>query len=77
MINGSKMFTTGAHNCQYVYLITNTDPDAPKHKSLTMFLSRSTRRGSRSKESAPSTATARTSSTTAMSVSTTSIASAR
>ncbi|KUH82874.1 MULTISPECIES: acyl-CoA dehydrogenase family protein [unclassified Mycobacterium] len=38
VINGSKMFTTGAHNCQYVFLITNTDPDAPKHKSLTMFL---------------------------------------
>jgi len=32
------MFTTGAHNCQYVFLITNTAPDAPKHKSLTMFL---------------------------------------
>ena len=38
IINGAKMFTTGAHNCQYVFLITNTDPDAPKHKSLTMFL---------------------------------------
>jgi alkylation response protein AidB-like acyl-CoA dehydrogenase len=38
VINGSKMFTTGAHVCQYVFLITNTDPDAPKHKSLTMFL---------------------------------------
>jgi alkylation response protein AidB-like acyl-CoA dehydrogenase len=38
VINGSKMFTTGAHNCQYVFLITNTDPDARKHKSLTMFL---------------------------------------
>jgi 3-oxocholest-4-en-26-oyl-CoA dehydrogenase alpha subunit len=38
VINGSKMFTTGAHNCQYVFLITNTDPDAPKHESLTMFL---------------------------------------
>ena len=38
MINGSKMFTTGAHNCQYVFLITNTDPQAPKHKSLSMFL---------------------------------------
>ena len=32
------MFTTGAHNCQYVFLITNTAPDARKHKSLTMFL---------------------------------------
>ncbi|HZC53275.1 MAG TPA: acyl-CoA dehydrogenase family protein [Mycobacterium sp.] len=38
VINGSKMFTTGAHNCQYVFLITNSAPDAPKHKSLTMFL---------------------------------------
>ncbi|WP_197373928.1 acyl-CoA dehydrogenase family protein [Mycolicibacterium baixiangningiae] len=38
IINGSKMFTTGAHNCQYVFLITNTDPAAPKHQSLTMFL---------------------------------------
>jgi 3-oxocholest-4-en-26-oyl-CoA dehydrogenase alpha subunit len=38
IINGSKMFTTGAHKCQYVFLITNTDPEAQKHKSLTMFL---------------------------------------
>ena len=33
IINGSKMFTTGAHNCQYVFLITNTDPDAPKPRA--------------------------------------------
>jgi alkylation response protein AidB-like acyl-CoA dehydrogenase len=38
IINGAKMFTTGAHNCQYVFLITSTDPQASKHKSLTMFL---------------------------------------
>ncbi|MDG4667902.1 acyl-CoA dehydrogenase family protein [Mycobacterium sp. 236(2023)] len=38
VINGSKMFTTGAHNCQYTFLITNTDPSARKHQSLTMFL---------------------------------------
>jgi alkylation response protein AidB-like acyl-CoA dehydrogenase len=38
VINGSKMFTSNAQNAQYVYLITNTDPDAPKHQSLTMFL---------------------------------------
>jgi 3-oxocholest-4-en-26-oyl-CoA dehydrogenase alpha subunit len=38
IINGAKMFTSNAHNAQYVYLITNTDPDAPKHQSLTMFL---------------------------------------
>jgi 3-oxocholest-4-en-26-oyl-CoA dehydrogenase alpha subunit len=38
IINGAKMFTSNAHNAHYVYLITNTDPDAPKHQSLTMFL---------------------------------------
>jgi alkylation response protein AidB-like acyl-CoA dehydrogenase len=38
IINGSKMFTSNAHHAQYVFLITNTDPDAPKHESLTMFL---------------------------------------
>ncbi len=38
IINGSKMFTSNAQNASYVYLITNTAPDAPKHKSLTMFL---------------------------------------
>jgi alkylation response protein AidB-like acyl-CoA dehydrogenase len=32
------MFTSNAHNAQYVFLLTNTDPDAPKHKNLTMFL---------------------------------------
>src|SRR4051794_38395648 len=32
VINGSKMFTSNAQNASYVYLITNTDPDAPKHK---------------------------------------------
>ena len=38
VINGSKMFTSNAQNASYVYLITNTDSDAPKHQSLTMFL---------------------------------------
>jgi alkylation response protein AidB-like acyl-CoA dehydrogenase len=38
IINGSKMFTSNAHNAQYVFLLTNTDPKAPKHQSLTMFL---------------------------------------
>lgn len=38
VINGSKIFTTGAQNCQYVFLITRTDPALPKHKGLTMFL---------------------------------------
>jgi len=38
IINGSKMFTSNAQNAAYVFLITNTDPSAPKHQSLTMFL---------------------------------------
>jgi alkylation response protein AidB-like acyl-CoA dehydrogenase len=38
IINGAKMFTSNAHHAQYVFLITNTDPDAAKHHSLTMFL---------------------------------------
>jgi 3-oxocholest-4-en-26-oyl-CoA dehydrogenase alpha subunit len=38
IINGSKMFTSNAQNASYVFLVTNTDPEAPKHQSLTMFL---------------------------------------
>jgi alkylation response protein AidB-like acyl-CoA dehydrogenase len=38
VINGSKMFTSNAQNAAFVFLITNTDPSAPKHQSLTMFL---------------------------------------
>jgi alkylation response protein AidB-like acyl-CoA dehydrogenase len=38
VINGSKMFTSNAHNAKYVFLLTNSNPDAPKHKNLTMFL---------------------------------------
>ncbi|BBX17407.1 acyl-CoA dehydrogenase [Mycolicibacterium duvalii] len=38
IINGAKMFTSNAHNAHFVFLITNTDPQAHKHQSLTMFL---------------------------------------
>jgi len=38
VVNGQKIFTTGAQNCQYTFLITRTDPELPKHKGLTMFL---------------------------------------
>lgn len=38
VINGAKMFTTGAHNCQYSMLVTRTDPEAPKHRGITVFL---------------------------------------
>src|SRR6516162_1361464 len=38
IINGAKMFTSNAQNAKYVFLLTNTDPQGPKHKNLTMFL---------------------------------------
>ena len=38
LINGQKMFTSGAELASYVMLIARTDPDAPKHKGLTLFL---------------------------------------
>lgn len=38
IVNGQKMFTTMAHEAEYVFLLTRTNPDVPKHKGLTMFL---------------------------------------
>jgi alkylation response protein AidB-like acyl-CoA dehydrogenase len=38
IINGQKMFTSGADLASYVFLVTRTDPDAPKHRGITMFL---------------------------------------
>jgi len=38
IINGQKMFTSGANLASYVFLIARTDPDLPKHRGLTMFL---------------------------------------
>src|SRR5262245_4716003 len=38
VIDGQKMFTSGANLAQYVFLLTRTDASAAKHKGLTMFL---------------------------------------
>jgi len=38
VINGQKMWTTMAHEADWVILLTRTEPDVPKHKGLTMFL---------------------------------------
>ena len=38
LINGSKMWTSGANIAQYVLMLTRTNPDVPKHKGLTMFV---------------------------------------
>jgi alkylation response protein AidB-like acyl-CoA dehydrogenase len=37
VINGQKIWTSGAHYSDFGILITRTDPDAVKHKGLTMF----------------------------------------
>ncbi len=37
-IDGQKMFTSGAEIADYVLLLARTDPDAPKHRGLTMFI---------------------------------------
>jgi alkylation response protein AidB-like acyl-CoA dehydrogenase len=37
IINGQKIWTSGAHYSDFGILITRTDPNVPKHKGLTMF----------------------------------------
>lgn len=37
IVNGQKVWTTGAHFSDYGIVITRTDPTLPKHKGLTMF----------------------------------------
>src|SRR5436190_9239880 len=37
IINGQKIWTSGAHYSDYGLLITRTDPNVPKHAGLTMF----------------------------------------
>ena len=38
VINGQKMFTTNAQEADYVFLLTRTNAEVPKHKGLTTFL---------------------------------------
>ncbi len=37
VINGQKIWTSGAHYADYGIILVRTDPDAVKHKGLTMF----------------------------------------
>jgi 3-oxochol-4-en-24-oyl-CoA dehydrogenase len=37
-IDGQKMFTSGANIADYVLLLARTDPVAPKHKGITLFV---------------------------------------
>ena len=38
VLNGIKRFTSSAHRSEYVWLAARTDPAAPKHKGISMFL---------------------------------------
>jgi alkylation response protein AidB-like acyl-CoA dehydrogenase len=38
VIRGQKMFTTGAQDADYAWLLARSDPGAPKTRGLTMFL---------------------------------------
>ncbi|ULE34476.1 acyl-CoA dehydrogenase family protein [Mycobacterium sp. IDR2000157661] len=38
VINGAKMFTSGAEFADYIWLAARTDPEAKKHKGITVFI---------------------------------------
>jgi alkylation response protein AidB-like acyl-CoA dehydrogenase len=37
VINGNKVFTSGANQADYIWLAARTNPDAPKHKGISML----------------------------------------
>jgi hypothetical protein len=38
VVNGSKVFTSGANQADYIWLATRTDPEAPKHKGISIIV---------------------------------------
>jgi alkylation response protein AidB-like acyl-CoA dehydrogenase len=38
LVNGQKIFTTGAHDADYIWLACRTDPDAPRHKGISILI---------------------------------------
>ena len=38
VVDGEKIFTTGAHVADYIWLACRTDPDAPRHKGISILI---------------------------------------
>ncbi len=38
IINGQKIWTSGAHHADAVFMLARTDPDAPKHRGISFFI---------------------------------------
>ena len=38
LINGQKVWTSGAHFAHWIIVLARTDPNAPKHKGISAFL---------------------------------------
>jgi 3-oxo-4-pregnene-20-carboxyl-CoA dehydrogenase beta subunit len=38
VVDGQKIFTTGAHAADYIWLACRTDPDAPRHRGITILM---------------------------------------
>ncbi|MDT4948824.1 MAG: 3-oxo-4-pregnene-20-carboxyl-CoA dehydrogenase beta subunit [Pseudonocardiales bacterium] len=38
VVNGQKVFTTGGHDADYVWLACRTNPSAPKHKGISILI---------------------------------------
>lgn len=38
VINGQKIWTSGAHNADWMFCLVRTDPDAPKHEGISFVL---------------------------------------
>ena len=38
VLNGQKIWTSGAHQANWMFMLARTDPDAPKHRGISYFL---------------------------------------
>ena len=38
VVNGQKIFTTGAHEADYIWLACRTDPGAPRHQGISILI---------------------------------------